>query len=242
MVPINKHIARGIMPTLFSYRIPRDYGSAPNPFWGLCTLAICKPDIRRDAEIGDWVIGTGSAVSPIRNISNKVVYAMRVTQKMTMKDYDSFTRSQLPYKIPLMTSTDPRRRSGDSIYDYSIHHNETSDPLLRRSVHIEENKGKDLRGKNVLLSDHFFYFGDQPVALPEELLGIVPKGRAYQSKANAPYFDSFVFWIHNLGYQPGFVGKPQDEPRVWPSSQSHIVPLRSVVKRRWSRGVPPSTL
>src|SRR5262249_55154673 len=86
----NVHIARGLMraqtehddklgegimsPTLFSYCIPYDFGSAPNPFWGLCTLAICKPDIRRTANVGDWVVGTGSAVSPIGNISGKVVY------------------------------------------------------------------------------------------------------------------------------------------------------------------------
>lgn len=39
-------------PTLFSYCIPYDDGAAPNPFWGLCTLAICKPRIRRAAKEG----------------------------------------------------------------------------------------------------------------------------------------------------------------------------------------------
>jgi hypothetical protein len=46
--------------TLFTYCIPYDDGAAPNPFWGLCTLAICKPSIRRVAKEGDWVVGTGS--------------------------------------------------------------------------------------------------------------------------------------------------------------------------------------
>jgi Nucleotide modification associated domain 2 len=81
----------GFMPTLFSYCIRYDIGSAPNPFWGLRTLAICKPNIRQSANVGDWVAGTGSAVSPIGNISDKVVYAMRVTHQMTMEDYDRFT-------------------------------------------------------------------------------------------------------------------------------------------------------
>src|SRR5207302_2938500 len=107
------------MPTLFSYCIPYDNGVAPNPFWGRCTLAICKPLIRRYAEVGDWVVGTGSVASPIGDISGMVVYAMLVTEKMTMKEYDRFTRSKLRRKIPLRNSTNPRRCCGDSIYDFS---------------------------------------------------------------------------------------------------------------------------
>ena len=37
----------------------RDYGFAPNPFFGFCTLANCKPKIRKSANVGDWIIGTG---------------------------------------------------------------------------------------------------------------------------------------------------------------------------------------
>ncbi len=46
--------------TLYTYFIPFDNGAAPNPFGGICTLAICKPVIRRNAKAGDWVVGTGS--------------------------------------------------------------------------------------------------------------------------------------------------------------------------------------
>src|SRR5712692_10528871 len=45
---------------LYSYVVARDYGFAPNPFFGFCTLATCKPEIRKAAAIDDWVIGTGS--------------------------------------------------------------------------------------------------------------------------------------------------------------------------------------
>jgi len=47
------------MPTLYTYCIPYDDGAAPNPYWGICTLVICKPVIRRTAEVGDWIVGTG---------------------------------------------------------------------------------------------------------------------------------------------------------------------------------------
>ena len=202
------------MPTLYSYCIRYDIGSAPNPFWGLCTLAICKPNIRQSANVGDWVVGTGSAVSPIGNISDKVVYAMRVTQKMTMEDYDRFTQSKLPRKIPLMTSIDPRRRSGDSIYDFS-----TSPPLLRPSVHGEENQKTDLKGGWVLLSNHYFYFGDSPVDLPEELLEIVKKGPGHKANFDTYDVDAFIHWIHSFGYPPAtLIGKPQLEVEVKSSS------------------------
>ena len=39
------------MTRLFTYCILVDDGAAPNLFWGVCTLAICKPAIRRAAQV-----------------------------------------------------------------------------------------------------------------------------------------------------------------------------------------------
>ena len=69
------------MPKLYSYCIPVDDGAAPNPFGNICTLTICKPVIRRSALVGDWVVATGSMQY---GFENKVIYAMEVTQKLTM--------------------------------------------------------------------------------------------------------------------------------------------------------------
>lgn len=198
------------MPKLFSYRIRYDGGSAPNPFWGLCTLAICKPVIRRSAEVGDWIVGTGSSLAPMGDISDKVVYTMRVTRKMTMEEYDAFTQLELHHKIPLMTSADPRRRSGDSIYDYSIRKGADPYPRQRPGVHNEWCRNTDLGGKNVLLSDHFFYFGDQPVTLPAELSEVVKKGPGHKANFSPQYVADFVQWVDSLGYPPAaIIGKPQ---------------------------------
>jgi hypothetical protein len=211
-------------PTLFSYCIPVDDGAAPNPFWELCTLAICKPAIRRVAKKGDWVVGTGSVDSPIGNISGKVVYAMRVSEKKTMRGYDQFTSSELPNKIPQMDHDDRRRRCGDSIYDFS-----TFPPSPRPSVHGEGDRDTDLGGRYVLLSDHFFYFGDQPVALPETLLGIVKQGQGHRSGDNSKYVDDFVNWIHSMGYSPAtLVGKPQ----TWSQSNSQPICNPCTIDRR----------
>ncbi|WP_410897079.1 hypothetical protein [Pseudomonas chlororaphis] len=31
------------LPRVFSYKLTRNYGFAPNPSYGICTLARCKP-------------------------------------------------------------------------------------------------------------------------------------------------------------------------------------------------------
>lgn len=109
-----------------------------------------------------------------------------------------------------MTSSDPRRRSGDSIYDYSISPDARHYPRLRPSVHSEWNRATDLGGKYVLLSDHFFYFGDQPVTLSEELLEIVKKGPGHKAHFTPQVIEAFTHWIYSLGYPPAtLIGKPQ---------------------------------
>jgi hypothetical protein len=191
---------------LYTYCIPVDDGAAPNPYWGICTLAICKPAIRRVAGVGDWVVGTGSSQSPIGNIAGTVVYAMRVTTKMSMRDYDSYTRRELRNKLPAERTADPRRRVGDSIYDFS----KQGAPLRGGSVHLETNRATDLGGEYVLLSHQFVYFGDNPMRLPAELLPIVKQGQGHRSAANDPYADAFTAWIASLSIRFGSVlGEPQ---------------------------------
>ena len=41
--------------SIYSYVLRIDDGAAPNPFWEICTLTICKPVIRRNAEY--WRLG-----------------------------------------------------------------------------------------------------------------------------------------------------------------------------------------
>ncbi len=183
-----------------------DAGSAPNPFWGVCTLVICKPKIRRAAQVGDWIVGTGSSRSPIGNIQDRLVYAMRVTKKMTMRDYDDWAREERPEKIPDLRGGDWRHRRGDAVYDYS----ELPPRVRKGGPHGLEHREHDLKGEYALLSEHFYYFGDRPEPLPEHLLGIIKRGPGHRAPGNAPYLKPFVDWIEGLGMQPNVLhGKPQ---------------------------------
>ena len=191
---------------LYTYCLRYDGGSAPNPFWDTCTLVICKPAIRRTAQVGDWIVGLGSAQSPIGDISTSLVYAMKVTSKLTMKASDQFCLTTLPNKIPQWGSRDFRLQKGDCIYDYGT----LEYPKMRRAVHNEVHRRRDLSGKYALLSDHFYYFGDEPVLLPEYLFPIIHRTQGHKSNLNQPYVQSFVNWIESLGYRKNeLYGKPQ---------------------------------
>jgi hypothetical protein len=82
-------VNRGSMPRLFTYVITTDAGFAPNPFHGVCTLNCCKPVIRRVAQVGDWVAANTSADFPAG--PGLLLYAMRITSKMPMSEYDAWT-------------------------------------------------------------------------------------------------------------------------------------------------------
>lgn len=192
---------------LYSYSLRYDAGSAPNPFWGICTLVICKPVIRRCAEEGDWVVGLGSTKSPIGNKSDYVVYAMRVSRKLTMQKYDEYCRMHHSEKIPQWRNRkDYKLRLGDCIYDYS----QGKPPKLRDSVHTERNRERDLGGLYALISNHFYYFGDKPIRLLDPLRPIIHATQGHKSDANQPYIEEFINWIESQGYKLNTLfGEPQ---------------------------------
>jgi hypothetical protein len=99
---------------IYSYILKNDSGAAPNPFWGICTLTICKPAIRRTANIGDWVIGTGSKNSKLKDgtvdLSDNIIYAMVITRIKTLSEYDKFCKKKLKNKIPNWKTKDWRQK------------------------------------------------------------------------------------------------------------------------------------
>jgi hypothetical protein len=192
---------------LYSYTLLYDDGAAPNPFWGICSLAVRKPSIRLAAQVDDWIVGLGSAKSPIGNISDHVVYAMKVTSKMTMEEYDQFCKTFVPKKKPDWRNRDYRMRMGDCIYNYISGSN---NPKMRTGIHIEENMEKDLSGLYVLASKQYYYFGDQPIKLPDNLHPIMLATQGYKSDENQEYIELFVNWIEGLDIVANkAIGEPQ---------------------------------
>lgn len=192
---------------LFSYCIPVDDGAAPNPFWGVCTLTVCKPKIRSTAKKNDWVLGMGSVNVGGRNYSGRLVYAMKITDVMSLQDYNDYCLEELSGKIPDFLSKDYKKRVGDCIYSFSDRGLITQ----RDGVHNEEHIQRDLGGKNALLSTHFFYFGVNAVKVPARFSVLIRQGRSHQSIKNEEIKESFVKWLEGTYEKNVIYGEPQVE-------------------------------
>lgn len=196
---------------LYSYVIARDYGFAPNPFHGFCTLATCKPVIRRVAQVGDWIVGTGSAG---RNRTGQLVCAMRVTETMTFDEYWLEPRFQL--KRPDLTGS-RMRAFGDNIY----HRDEDGNWVQEDSHHSLPggemnvvNLADDTQTDRVLISSEFWYFGARAPVIPNRFRGEgiydICALRGHKNNFPADFAEEFIEWVRQ--HESGCTGRPERWP------------------------------
>lgn len=195
----------------YSYLVEHDFGLAPNPFGGYCTLTVCKPQIRKSSklQIGDWIIGTGSRaleVSFNKKLKHHLIYAMRVSEIILMEDY--WNDSRFKCKKPILNGSLTlmygdnfyhKDNEGKWIQEDSAHSNNDGTPNL-------EHLKTDTSGKNVLISDYFFYFGQSAPALPPNLK-IICHTTVGQKKLSQVEGNDFINWLKSQ-YSPGVFGKP----------------------------------
>lgn len=193
------------MAIYYSYKLVRDFGFAPNPFHGICTLATCKPNIRQYAQVGDWVFGCGAKSTSLKG---RMIYLMRISEKLTFEEYSQDQRFQI--KRPIMNAG-LIRMYGDNIYAKGTN----GEWKQARSQHSNpdgsENKGHsktDLSGKYVLISDHFFYFGNKHIKVPNYFKGVCSHVRD-RVKVNDELAEEFIQYIKEK-YSPGVIGDPID--------------------------------
>lgn len=201
------------MAKLFSYVVAYDSGFAPNPFHRFCTLATCKPEIRKAAQIGDWVIGTGSANKKVRR-GGHLVHAMQISECISTQDYWSDQRFQK--KKPTFGGS-WLNASGDNIYEpigdnkwkqlHSYHsHSDGSQRL--------DHTNKDTKVPRVLVSEKFVYFGAHGPKIPNGVatfadLSLIKHGIGHLKIEVPELIDNFVKWFHELGVI-GVYGEPWD--------------------------------
>jgi len=200
------------MTRIHSYVVRYDSGFAPNPFYGYCTLATCKPDIRESARVGDWVIGSGSADRSV-NRGGHLVYGMRVTEVLTFDQYS--TDSRFESKKPFRNGS--RKQScGDNIY---FRQNANSAWRQRDSFHSNddgaikiEHVTRDTGVNRVLISNDFIYFGGTGPEIPEELRDdrdrhLCKSGRGRTCFEDPQLIAQMEYWIRSLGGW-GYQGAP----------------------------------
>lgn len=175
----------------YSYVIPRDYGFAPNPYFGYCTLADCKPIIRKTAQIGDWIAAFGSASTSYRE---KLVMLMQVGEIMKFDEY--WIDSRFKCKRPVF-SKGIMHAYGDNIYHHvdgkwmqePSHHSNVDG-----SINIK-NLTKDTQTDRVLISTNFYYFGNNAIIIPKEYEILIKKGRNHKINDNVELITGFIKYI-----------------------------------------------
>ena len=199
---------------LFSYVVARDYGFAPNPFFGICTLCTCKPKIRKTASLGDWIVGTGSSRN---NRRGYIVYVMCVAEAMTFNEYWEDDRFQKK-KPNLMGSV--KQAFGDSIY-----FQDASGQWQQKDSHHSYANGSpnlhnirnDTQTDRVLLSKEFTYWGGSGPKIPKKFRDYkgldICAGRGYKCKFPEDFVEDFVEWYRNIDSN-GYLGTPLDWPRT----------------------------
>jgi len=199
---------------LFSYVVRYDSGFAPNPFYGYCTLATCKPDIRGAANIGDWVVGTGSADKKV-NRGGRLVHATRVTEAADFRSYWSDPR--FARKRPFRRGS--RKQScGDNVYYRSADDSQwlqldcfhTNLDGSQRADHTSRDTGTD----RILISEDYYYFGGEGPEVPAAFrdagrYDLCRKVRKRKCLEDADWIDEFVAWLRTFG-EPGYYGRPLD--------------------------------
>jgi len=188
----------------FSYVVARDFGFAPNPFGQHCTLATCKPLIRRNSELDDWIFG----ITPkAKDKGNRLVFAMKVTQKITFDEY--WASPEFQYKKPVMNGS-LKQLYGDNIY----HKNKDTDAWIQEDSHHSKDNGetnyenlkRDVSGQYVLISDYFYYFGKLNVEMPFLLKTKFSIGIG-QKQVKEEYALKLIEWL-NSNYEKGLIGVP----------------------------------
>jgi hypothetical protein len=125
----------------YVYKMTTDNGGAPCVCDGLLSLAICKPQIRKNAPIGSLIIGIGG-----KALGGRLIYAARVTGKLS---HGCYYRAKCFHPRP------------DCIYRElnGLAQLNTGPRYHDDGSQLEKDVGRHFEHANVLLSTDFRYFG-----------------------------------------------------------------------------------
>jgi hypothetical protein len=179
-----------------AYIVSVDSGFSPNPFGRSCTLACCKPTIRRNAEVGDIIVGSGSCGS---GLSGRLIYAMRVGRILSLQDYwDSYPSKRPSAKTPIT-------QRGDAVW-----HKDSSGTWrgVRGALHDHRQRDRDLRGENALIASEFYYFGSDAIQVPSEYSAILATTQGHKNTHDAKLIGRFWSWLTRSARKRGRIGSP----------------------------------
>lgn len=182
------------MAKVYVYVVARDFGFAPNPFHGVCTLATCKPKIRKAASVGDWVVGMGGAKL---DATGRCIYFMQVSGALSFNEY--WNNIEFKCKRPVRNGS-RKVMVGDNIY----HRINDTDPWIQEDSHHSKpdgtpelwNVATDTSTDRVLYSRRFVYFGEDAPIVPQVILDDIGfKNGRHHRTFNFWQCESLIRWI-----------------------------------------------
>lgn len=194
--------------TVFTYVIEHDLGFAPNPFHGVCTLACCKPKIRKKADVGDYILGMGAAKPKLQG---HVTYWMRVDEILTFDDY--WDDPRFHRKKPVMGGT-TYLRYGDNIYHRDggkeFKQEDSFHSMMDGSVSLGDLHRDTGATEKVLVGYEFAYWGRAGIKLPDDLQCFSISGPGHKSNFAEDDITSLLAWLAEHP-ERGYL----DEPAHW---------------------------
>jgi len=137
-----------------TYVIVVDSGAAPNYGKPCTTLAVCKPRIRKKANVGELVLAfAGAKVNP--HEPHTVVWAGVVTEKLTFAEYwnDPRFATKKPDRSPTPDNFYRPTKDGGLLW-------------VENPVHFPEQAAHDINGQYVLAFKPAWRFGANGPSLP----------------------------------------------------------------------------
>ena len=188
---------------LYAYVVRVDTGLAPNPFWGVCTLAVCTPNHQGSrVRCGDWIAGFLS-----KDRGHKFLYAMEVDEILGLDAYHRDSRFEA--KKPVLRGT-LQQQCGDNFYSRG------SDGLWiqhRNRYHLDEaSLRKDTRFARVFIARRFWYLGKSAASLPTEFAPLAG-GRGARVNHSPELVEAFRAWVVE-SFRPGVHDLPLDNPHA----------------------------
>ncbi|GAB5456544.1 MAG: hypothetical protein Hens2KO_27730 [Henriciella sp.] len=194
---------------LYRYVIDHDKGFAPNPFFNLCSLACCKPRIRKSATVGDVIVGFGPKKY---DLGGKVIYWMEIDEVVDFETYwhDARFRRKKPKvggSLCLNFGDNIYHRNpvtGEWIQDNSFH----SDP---NSLHGQGNLKRDTeRTDRVLLAREYAYWGGNGPTPPDPFDPLIKSGIGETYRVDDDALQTaFIEWLKSFSDR-GFINEPAD--------------------------------
>jgi hypothetical protein len=174
---------------------------APNPFWGICTLAVCTPNHQGSRlDVGNWIAGFLT-----KERGYKFLYAMEISEILGLDEY--FRDQRFASKKPKLSGS-WRERCGDNFYS----RRDDGTWIQHENIfHMDEqSKRQDTKHARVFIGQRFWYRGRSAEPVPVRFAPLAGR-RGARVNHEPGLVSEFCAWV-STEFEPGIAAVPNDNP------------------------------